>query len=126
VRRLTADVLNYHGVSFAQAVAAVRQCLPRTATLVGQNVGQDIEWLQLKEGTDFKACAPPILLVVDSQMHSTSPCQQPHQGTAVLLAQGLIDLQGLWRVYNPKYKNYTGMSTSLYCVACSGHPFSHV
>ena len=57
VHRLTADVLKYNGVSFVEAVAAVRQCLPQTATLVGQNVGQDIEWLRLKEGTDFKACA---------------------------------------------------------------------
>ncbi len=55
-------------------------------------------------------------------MHSTSPCQQPHHGTAVLLAQGLIDLQGLWRVYNPKYKNYTGMSTGPNFVACTVHP----
>ena len=58
--RLTADVLGYHGIPFAQAVAAVRQSLPQSATLVGQNIGRDVEWLQLKEGVDFKACTSPL------------------------------------------------------------------
>jgi RNA exonuclease 4 len=48
-------MLTHHGISLAQAKAAVRQCLPRSATLVGQNIGRDVEWLQLKEGVDFKA-----------------------------------------------------------------------
>ena len=56
LRRLTAELLNYNGIPLAQAVAAVRQSLPRSATLVGQNIGRDVEWLQLKEGVDFKAC----------------------------------------------------------------------
>ena len=32
----------------------MRQYLPASAILVGQNVGKDVEWLKLKEGADFK------------------------------------------------------------------------
>ncbi len=31
----------------------MRSVLPPNAVLVGQNVGQDVSWLGLKEGTDF-------------------------------------------------------------------------
>jgi hypothetical protein len=30
--------------------------LARDAVLVGQNILQDVQWLGLKEGTDFKSC----------------------------------------------------------------------
>jgi hypothetical protein len=32
----------------ASAVAVLRQCLPRQAVLVGQNIAQDVQWLQLR------------------------------------------------------------------------------
>jgi hypothetical protein len=36
-----------------KAISTLRQHLPRNAVLVGQNIGKDVEWLGLKEGTDF-------------------------------------------------------------------------
>ena len=54
LRRLTEEVIQLHGVPFGQAVATLKQFLPPHATLVGQNIGKDIEWLGLKEGTDFQ------------------------------------------------------------------------
>lgn len=50
---LTEDIVRQHGVPLQQALAAVRTVLPPNAVLVGQNVGQDVSWLGLKEGTDF-------------------------------------------------------------------------
>ena len=32
----------------------LRQCLPPDAVLVGQGIGQDVQWLQLHEGRDFQ------------------------------------------------------------------------
>ena len=42
------------GVPLAEGLATLRQCLPPQAILVGQNIGKDIEWLGLKDGTDFQ------------------------------------------------------------------------
>jgi hypothetical protein len=50
---LTADLLNAHGMPLAQALATLRAGLPRDAVLVGQNIRADVQWLGLKEGTDF-------------------------------------------------------------------------
>lgn len=72
--RLTKEVLDEHGISLEQAVQYVRQCLPTNAVLVGQNIGKDIQWLQLQEGRDF------------TQM---------------------MDLTGLFRVWNPKFNSYS-------------------
>ena len=52
--RLTAEVIQTQGVSFQQGVQLLRSILPSTAVLVGQNIGQDVQWLQLKEGKDFQ------------------------------------------------------------------------
>jgi hypothetical protein len=52
----------------------LKQHLPRTACLVGQNIGKDVMWLGLKEGVDFAS---------------------------------LVDLAGLFRVFNAKYKSFT-------------------
>lgn len=52
--RLTEAVIQAQGVPLAAAVATLRQALPKQATLVGQNIGKDVEWLSLKEGVDFK------------------------------------------------------------------------
>ncbi len=51
---ITAELLRERGIPLAQALSAVRTVLPRDAVLVGQNIFQDVKWLDLKEGTDFK------------------------------------------------------------------------
>jgi RNA exonuclease 4 len=53
---LTQDIIDSKGVSLPDAVQQLRGCLPRDAVLVGQNILQDVQWLGLKEGTDFKSC----------------------------------------------------------------------
>jgi hypothetical protein len=57
-----------------QAVGYLRQCLPVNAVLVGQNIAKDCEWLNLREGRDYKQ---------------------------------LVDLAGLYRIWNPKFKTYS-------------------
>jgi len=71
---LTADLVAAHGVPLPAALAALRLALPPAAVLVGQNIGQDVAWLGLKEGVDFA---------------------------------GMVDLTGLYRVFNPAYKSFS-------------------
>jgi RNA exonuclease 4 len=53
---LSAALIEEKGVPLADALARLRAALPPTAFLCGQSIAKDIEWLGLKEGTDF-ACA---------------------------------------------------------------------
>jgi RNA exonuclease 4 len=53
---LTQDIIDSKGVPLADAVQQLRSCLPKDAVLVGQNILQDVQWLGLREGTDFKSC----------------------------------------------------------------------
>jgi predicted NBD/HSP70 family sugar kinase len=55
--RLTPEVLQQRGIGLQQALATLRQCLPPDAVLVGQGIGQDVQWLQLHEGRDFQVAA---------------------------------------------------------------------
>ncbi|KAG2496271.1 hypothetical protein HYH03_005504 [Edaphochlamys debaryana] len=71
---LTREVLDTHGMSLVQALAAVRATIPRDAVLIGQNIGQDVQWLGLRESVDF---------------------------------EGMQDLQGLYRIWNDKFKSYS-------------------
>eukprot|EP00798_Chlamydomonas_sp_ICE-L_P018074 gene18074-24497_t len=71
---LTSEILEQHGMPIEQALQALRQCLPPYATLVGQNIRKDVEWLGLKEGQDFAS---------------------------------MMDLSGLFRVYNQQYKSFS-------------------
>ncbi len=45
---LTRELLETNGIPLASAIAVLRQCLPRQAVLVGQNIAQDVQWLQLR------------------------------------------------------------------------------
>ena len=72
--RLTKELLDTHGIPLQQAIAVLRQYLPKHAILVGQNIAKDVEWLGLQEGRDF---------------------------------QQLMDLTGLYRIWNPKYNSYS-------------------
>jgi RNA exonuclease 4 len=53
---LSAALIDEKGVPLADALAQLRAALPSNAFLCGQNIAKDIEWLGLKEGTDF-VCA---------------------------------------------------------------------
>jgi RNA exonuclease 4 len=53
---LTAELVEQEGVPVETAVAQLKACLPTTAILVGQNILQDVQWLGLKEGTDYASC----------------------------------------------------------------------
>ena len=52
-RRLTKEMIEERGVPMPQALALLRQCLPRNAVIVGQNISKDVQWLGLREGQDF-------------------------------------------------------------------------
>lgn len=52
--RLTREVIEGQGVSLEEAMMILRQYLPRNSILVGQNIGKDVDWLQLKEGQDYQ------------------------------------------------------------------------
>ena len=71
---LTAEIIDAHGVTLAEAVASVRAALPKHAVLVGQNIAKDVQWLGLIEGQDF---------------------------------QGMVDLAGVWRVWNPRFNTWS-------------------
>lgn len=42
-----------HGISLDEAVAELKQLIPKDATLVGQNIDSDVFWMQLTRGVDF-------------------------------------------------------------------------
>jgi hypothetical protein len=42
------------GVPLQQVVQEVKHILPQHAVLVGLNIQQDVQWLGLREGVDFK------------------------------------------------------------------------
>lgn len=71
------ETLDTFGVSLEFALDTLRRFLPKDGILVGQNIGKDVAWLQLKEGKDF---------------HS------------------MIDLAGLYKVWNSKYQSCTVFS----------------
>ena len=53
-RSLTRELLESQAVPLPEALQILRQYLPRHAVLVGQSIGKDIEWLQLREGQDYQ------------------------------------------------------------------------
>ena len=66
--RLSEDLINQQGVSLQQALDLVRHVLPKEAILVGQNIGKDAQWLELKEGSDFQVS----LASAHSRKHQSS------------------------------------------------------
>ncbi len=52
---LTRETLDSYGIPLDRAMAALRENLPKSAILVGQNIRKDVEWLGLKEGVDFES-----------------------------------------------------------------------
>lgn len=71
---LNRHTLESKGVPLAEAMRILKECLPRSAVLVGQSIGKDVEWLGLREGVDFES---------------------------------LIDLAGLYKVWNSVYNTYS-------------------
>eukprot|EP00884_Botryococcus_braunii_P007760 jgi/Botrbrau1/16986/Bobra.49_2s0045.1 len=51
---LTEELMESDGVPLQQVVQEVKQILPQHAVLVGLNIQQDVQWLGLREGVDFK------------------------------------------------------------------------
>lgn len=50
---LTKELLEQKGIALSDALEELRNALPSNAVLVGQNIRKDVQWLELKEGTDF-------------------------------------------------------------------------
>lgn len=51
---LTHDIIEQQGVSLQHALQLLKTALPSSAILVGQNIRQDVQWLHLTEGANFK------------------------------------------------------------------------
>jgi hypothetical protein len=83
---LTAELLDTHGVSIAEAGATLRAHLPTNAVLVGQNIAKDVEWLGLVEGRDFASMVDlaALLRVYNPQYGSYSYFSQDHYASAWL------------------------------------------
>lgn len=79
---ITAEVVASYGRPLAEQVEILKRCLPREAALVGQSILIDVQWLGLKEGTDFAS---------------------------------VVDLAGLYRVWNPRYNSWSMFSQD-HCV----------
>ena len=63
VSRLTREIIESQGISLEEALRILKQYLPRTSVLVGQSIGKDVDWLQLREGQDYQVCnAFPMLV----------------------------------------------------------------
>jgi DNA polymerase III epsilon subunit-like protein len=60
---LTKESLEKNGISLEQAMQKLRENLPKNAILVGQNIGKDVEWLNLKEGEDFASMIDLAVLI---------------------------------------------------------------
>ena len=71
-RRLSQELIQQQGMPLAAALDILRQHLPRSCVLVGQNISMDVQWLGLRDGHDFGS---------------------------------MMDLTGLYRIWNPKYKS---------------------
>ena len=52
---LSKELCEERGVTFHEALRGLREKLPKNAILVGQGIGHDLEWLQLREGEDYAA-----------------------------------------------------------------------
>lgn len=52
--RLTREIIDGQGLPLEEALRILRQYLPRSAIIVGQSIGKDIDWLQLREGRDYQ------------------------------------------------------------------------
>jgi len=50
---ITKEILEASQIPVAEAMAALRQNLPKAAILVGFNILKDVQWLGLVEGEDF-------------------------------------------------------------------------
>lgn len=50
---LTKEKLEEHGVPLETALKKLKELLPSSAILVGQNIKQDVMWCKLEEGVDF-------------------------------------------------------------------------
>lgn len=79
---LTLELLDQRGISLEEGLQTLRQYLPSDAVLVGQGINQDVQWLSLHEGRDYKS---------------------------------MVDLAGLFRVWNPRFKSYSVWSQDYLC-----------
>jgi len=52
---ITKEIIDQHGLPFAEVMAQLRSRLPPNAIIVGQSIYRDIQWLQLVQGIDYQA-----------------------------------------------------------------------
>eukprot|EP00912_Choanoflagellata_sp_UC4_P000757 UC4_evm3s473 len=52
---ITAELLETKGIPLSDALALLKESLPKDAIIVGQNISCDISWCKLVEGVDFES-----------------------------------------------------------------------
>jgi len=74
------------GMSKEEALALLRQRLPKNALLVGQNVLKDVQWLELVEGVDFGGMLDlaGLFSVKHPTYHTMTRFSLAHQAKALL------------------------------------------
>lgn len=123
---LTPALLAQHGMPLAQAVGMLCQALPPTAILVGQNISKDVQWLGLREGQHFqevgwaggegaagggRAGIGRMGGCGGNGGHSWVTLRHrftlrpPNTNTPN--TKQMMDLTGLFRVWNPQYKSWS-------------------
>ncbi|MEW5314448.1 MAG: hypothetical protein WDW38_005948 [Sanguina aurantia] len=83
---ITPEILDAHGMPLQQALQILRHALPTHAVLVGQNIGQDVAWLGLKEGKDFSGMMDlaGMYQAYNTQFSSMSKFSQDHVANVLL------------------------------------------
>jgi RNA exonuclease 4 len=83
---LTPELLESRGIPLEEALAELRRKLPRSATLVGQGIDNDVQWLGLVQGQDFESMVDLASLwcVWNRKFNSMSIFSQEHLAKVLL------------------------------------------
>ncbi|GBF98549.1 small RNA degrading nuclease [Raphidocelis subcapitata] len=106
---LTQEVVEQYGRPLAEQIELLKSWLPTDATLVGQNILMDVQWLGLREGVDFAACLDlaGLFRVWNPKYNSWTMFSQDHCAKVLLgwdvdstTHDAALDAQKSVRLYN--------------------------
>jgi len=83
---LTQETLSSRGIPLKEALFTLKTYLPKNAILVGQNILQDVAWLELEEGKDFESMVDlaGLYKVWNSEYNSWSIFSLEHLANVIL------------------------------------------
>merc|ERR1712224_469330 len=86
---LSKEIVETLGINIHEAIKGLKNVIQPSATLIGQNIRQDVLCLELRQGIDFL---------------------------------GMMDLLGLYRLWNPNYSRFTGWCQDRLATVLLGWP----